>query len=206
MDREHSDWRDPVRWRMVGATHPASWRIPVVAVLLLAACGVLWLEKVDFDDPRVVSMMEAIEKVDRESLGFRPIDRGATLRLERGRKKYDAALHVGAEGGLIGTVILFRKEDGGYRWIREDEYHSGPNTYTTVDGTSWERISLIYQLERVDGAPVGELVVRYSGEDSRLTPRGSTWGRDDLTLEEVRPILNEWSDLRATSPRPTWPW
>ena len=129
-------------------------------------------------------MLEAIDAVDRESLGFTPIPADADVRLEiRGGAEYDAMLHVYSD---THRTIAFRKTPEGYRWIAEQEQHYGPKSYQTVDGEFQEHIVVEYQREPVNGIPTNQIHISYWGEDPRF-PR-----RDDLTLPFIKPILEEW--------------
>jgi hypothetical protein len=164
--------------------------VPLLAgLLLLAACGFM-PERVSRDDPRLAPLWAAIDRVDRERLGFTPIPPDAELRLEGkqvGRHDYDAMLHV--EGNPSRTVA-FRKAGSGYEWIGEQEILQGPKRYTTVDGTFNEQIAITYETSHVSGAPLNRTYVTYTGEDPRLA------NRSDLTLAVVAPILEEWKSRR----------
>jgi hypothetical protein len=106
-------------------------------ILTLACCG-FFPEKVSWSDPRLVLMLKAVEAVDRASLGFTPISRTSTVRLEdRPRAGYDAMLHI---DGATSRTIAFRKAADGYRWTHEQEAYTGPKTYKTVDGAFPEQI------------------------------------------------------------------
>jgi hypothetical protein len=155
--------------------------------LLLVSCGFV-PEKVSWSDTRLAPMLKAIDAVDRSSLGFTPIDRTSTVRLEsRPRAGYDAMLHI---HGKTSRTIAFRKTPEGYKWIHEQEIYSGPKTYTTVDGTFHERIVVTYGTEAVSGNAPNKLYIEYSGEDSRLS------AHQPLTLEQVRPIIAEWNKTK----------
>jgi hypothetical protein len=153
------------------------------ATVLLSGCGFV-PEKVALSDPRIAPMLEAIAAVDRKSFGFTPIPSDAEVRLEsRPRAGYDAMLHIYAG---TSRTIAFRQTPTGYKWIHEQEIHTGPKTYKTPDGTFHEQIVITFEIERISGRTPGRLDVQYHGEDSRLV------NRYDLTLEEVGPILAEW--------------
>ena len=156
-------------------------------MLLLASCGFV-PEKVSWSDPRLAPMLKAIEAVDRASLGFTPIDRASTVRLEdRPRAGYDAMLHI---DGQTSRTIAFRKTAEGYKWIHEQEIYTGPKTYTDVDGTFHERIVVTYGIESVSGHAPKKLHVEYWGEDPRLP------AHPPLTFEQVRPIITEWNKTK----------
>src|SRR4051812_27869093 len=103
---------------------------PIAALmLLLPSCGFI-PEKVSWSDPRLSPLLKAIDAVDRASLGFTPIDRSSIVRLEsRPQAKYDAMLHI---DGKTSRTIAFRRTPEGYKWIHEQEIHTGPRTYKTV--------------------------------------------------------------------------
>jgi hypothetical protein len=167
--------------------HPQRTFLVAFVTLLLASCGLV-PEKVSWDDTRLAPMLKAIEAVDRSSLGFTPIDRTSTVRLEsRPRAGYDAMLHI---EGQTSRTIAFRKIPDGYKWIHEQEIYRGPKTYTTVDGTFNEQIVVTYATRPVSGHAPNKLHVEYWGEDSRLPAHHS------LTLEQVRPIITEWSKTK----------
>ncbi len=166
-------------------------RVGVLAMLAASSCGLV-PEKVSLSDPRVASLLRAIEAVDRDALGFTPLPASADLRLEsRPRAGYDSMLHV---YGPTSRTIAFRRTASGYRWIGEQEIHFGPSTYSSVDGPLREEIVVTYETEPLSGAPRNQVYVRYIGEDARLG------NRFDLTLDDVRPILAEWAS-RAASKR-----
>jgi hypothetical protein len=133
-------------------------------------------------------MLKAMEEVDRASLGFTAVPVGADVRLELEGNGYDAMLHIYAD--TVRTVA-FRKTADGYIWIGEQETHEGPRTYTTVDGTFNEAITITYETERMSGYPVNRINVSYRGEDPRLAQDR------DLTLEDVAPMLAEWHKATA---------
>jgi len=91
--------------------------------------------------------------------------------------------------GDTSRTVAFRKTPDGYKWIHEQETFTGPNLYTNVDGVFHEEIVLTHGIEPTSGHTAHKLHVGYSGADSRLS---SVSNRFDLTLAQVRPILDEW--------------
>jgi hypothetical protein len=157
-------------------------------ILTLACCG-FFPEKVSWSDPRLVLMLKAVEAVDRASLGFTPISRTSTVRLEdRPRAGYDAMLHI---DGATSRTIAFRKAADGYRWIHEQEAYTGPKTYKTVDGTFPEQIVITYGIEPVSGHAPNKVHIEYWGEDPRLSA-----DRYSLTWYQVRPVIAEWQKAK----------
>lgn len=135
-----------------------------------------------------------MQEVDRASLGFTPITTNSHIELELRSPggAYDAMLHV---YGSTSRGIAFRKTSTGYRWISEQEIFEGQKWYQSVDGTFRENIVLEYQRERVNGIPTNQLYIRYTGGSNT-----NLLGRE-LTLAEVRPILDEWA-TSSVEPRP----
>ena len=83
-------------------------------------------------------------------------------------------------------TVAFRRDNGGYVWIGEQENFQGPKKYKSEDGTFNEAVTLTYETQKVSGYPLNQLNVTYMGDDPRLT------GRSNLSLSDVRPILKEW--------------
>jgi len=158
----------------------------VLALLLVSqavACGI-FPEDVVVSDARVQPLLKAAAAFDRTKYGFSPLPASGRVRLESTpRAGYDAMLHL---GGKTSRTIGFRKNASGYFWIGEQEIFHGPRTYTSVDGTFQEQITLTFEKEHVSGVPLNRLSIFYTGEDSRLA------GHSDLSSKDVKPILHEW--------------
>src|SRR3954465_7361715 len=134
-----------------------------------------------------------MEKVDRAALGFTPISTNANIRLElSSRANYDAMLHVYAD---TSRTIAFRKEGDGYRWISEQEIHTGPKWQQTTDGNFRERIVVEYQTERVNGIPLNEAQIVYSGDDPEIK------SIEKLTLADAQRIFARWNSA-TVEPEP----
>jgi hypothetical protein len=159
---------------------------------LICGCG-LAPQKVSLSSPEIKPLLAAIEKVDRATLGFTPISTNAAIRLElSSRANYDAMLHV---YGDTSRTIGFRKEGDGYRWISEQEIHTGPKWQQTIDGNFRERIVVEYQTERVNGIPLNELQIVYSGDDPEIK------SIEKLTLVDAQGIFARWKNA-AVEPKP----
>jgi hypothetical protein len=166
---------------------PARVRLAGLGLAALAGCG-LSPESVTHDDPRVIELLAAAQEVDRAALGFTPIDREATLRLEdEPRAGYDAMLHV---DGRTNRTLAFRRRGGRCEWIGEQEIFRGPAEYVDPDGRLREEIVITYERERLTGVPLNTIHVAYKGEDARLAS-GET-----LTLADVEPVLTTWGFTR----------
>ena len=155
-----------------------------MALSLFAGCSFL-PEKVEMSDPRVVQLLKAAREFDREKYGFTSIPTEADVRLEtRPRDGYDAMLHL---YGKTSRTIAFEKVADGYRWIGEQETFPGPNFVQTPDeGPKQETICLTFDIKKISGCPLNELVISYYGEDPRLRPY------PDPTLSQITPVLREW--------------
>ena len=92
-------------------------------------------------------------------------------------------LHIAAD---TSRTVAFRKTSTGYQWIGEQEIHTGPKTYKSVDGTFHEEICITYETVPLSGAPLDKVFVTYLGPDNRLA------NRLNLTLADVKPVLAEW--------------
>ncbi len=153
------------------------------------ACGFA-PESVSFEDPRVVKLLDAAKAVDRDSLGFTPIDRTAKLQLEwRPRAGYDAMLHV---YGKTSRTIAFRRTGDSYEWIHEQEIFEGPMEYETPDGRFHEAITLTWEAVSIatQGMPLRQLRVGYRGDDPKLSDLDAS---GKLSLDIVRPVLKAWA-------------
>ena len=170
-----------------------TYRLSAALLVVLAVIGCRFgTESVQLSDPRIQPLLKAMEQVDRAALGFTPVTTNADIRLELASgREYDAMLHV---YGATGRTIAFRKTPSGYRWISEQENFTGPRWHQSVEGTFRESIVIEYQTERVNGIPTNQRYIRYSGGDTNLSDR-------ELTLEEVRPVLDQWR-VAPVEPRP----
>src|SRR5579862_5540147 len=156
-----------------------------VGVALIAAafigCGFI-PRQTTMDDPQVQRLVQAAQAFDRSGYGFSPIPKQANVSLElQPTDNYDALFSAEKATGV--HTIFFRKENGNYVWIGEQETFQGPKMYTTVDGTFHEQIALTYVTQKTWGFPLNQLDVTYVGEDSQLA------NRRHLTLSEVKPFL-----------------
>ncbi len=161
-------------------------RMMIILVALLLNTCAFKPQKVSVDDTKVQSLLKAATSFDRTSYGFSPIpNKDANFSLElRTSGQYDAMLHIAAK---TSRTIAFRKENGNYVWIGEQEKFNGPKTYKSEDGTLNEAVALTYETQKISGYPPNQLNVMYFGDDPRLS------GRSNLTLNDVKPVLKEWS-------------
>ncbi|MCP4371760.1 MAG: hypothetical protein GY797_27125, partial [Deltaproteobacteria bacterium] len=151
-------------------------------------------EYVSMSDETMKPFLSAVDKVDRISLGFTPIPENARVEIHRtsgAPATYDVMLHIYAD---TSRTIALKKEGASYRWIGEQEVHTGPNQYETVDGIFDEKIVIAYQIVYLGMAGQDNAIdVIYFGNDTRLD-------KFDLTLEDVQPILAEWQIIQQSMP------
>jgi len=150
-------------------------------------------------------MLQAIAAVDRAALGFTPIPTNALVSLYSGSgARYDAILIIFDTPARYGDVyrnIEFRKTPTGYKWLREFETHPGPMTFKQLGNTdqqlhtAHEEISIIYDTTGISGVTPNKVHVHYQGPDYRFAGGRFRSGKD-LSLDEVRPFLVEWSQRR----------
>ena len=167
--------------------------VSLVTALLTVNCG-LTPERVSHDDPRLTPMFDAMARVDRRAMGFTPIERDASIRIEwvhrtfdsflrLGSKNYDAMLHV---YGKTSRTVAFKRVRDGYEWIGEQETFEGPHRYDSVDGTFSEAVTITYERVRMSGSPTNTIAIDYRGEEPELA------GSRQLSLDDVRPWLKKW--------------
>lgn len=163
---------------------PGVWiAVTVIVAVLLEGCGLI-PRQVAMDDPQVQLLVRAAASFDRTSHGFSPIPQNADVRLQlRSTGQYDATLQITAK---TSRTIEFRKDNGSYIWIGEQESFQGPRKYKSEDGIFNEAVTLTYETQKVSGYPLNQLNVTYRGDDPRLA------GRNNLTLAVVKPVLKEW--------------
>lgn len=159
--------------------------------LILGGCGGKQgiPQQISADDPQLQPFAEAISRVDRVAMGFTPQPISGDIRITKTSGYYDAMLHIANRPGLS-RVIAFKKIGDSYQWFFEQEQHAGTKTYPDPDGLHHQEVVFIlHYTEAGSGYPAHQTAVTYTGEDPRLADR-------PLTLEYVRPILQEWERLQ----------
>jgi hypothetical protein len=107
----------------------------------------------------------------------------------------DVTLHVYAD---TSRTIAFKKVENSYKWIAEQEIHRGPRQRMDNDGALvQESISVDYQTEPWNGIPLNTIWINYTGGDD---PRLLNKHLSGLTLQDIKPILEEWRQWRAQQP------
>lgn len=139
-------------------------------------------------------MLQAIAVGDRAALGFTSIPTNALVYLDsHPNTRRDVEIIIFDTPALYNDIhrnIEFRKTATSYEWLREFETHPGPRTFKQSGHTAHETISISYDTTGISGGTTNKLHVNYHGFDSRLV------SGKELTLDEVRPILAEWSQKR----------
>jgi hypothetical protein len=162
----------------------------VLPIMFLTGCGSK-TQTLSISDPRLAPMLQAIDASDRAALGFSSIRTNAVVHLDsRSSARCDAEIIVYDTPALYGDIyrnIEFRKTATGYQWIRELESHPGPKTFTQSGHTKHEEIYIAYDTTGVMGITPNKLHIHYEG------PGGQFANGKELTLDQVRPVLAEWS-------------
>jgi hypothetical protein len=183
--------------RTLGAALLAVGFLPFLCVCLaslrsapLAVQGLSYLpQSVDINSPEVQAMLLARSEAGAEERGFTPIDPTARIEIDRTTAddpNYDVMLHI---YGSTSRTVVFRQDGADYKWLGEQETFTGPGQFPTSTGYSNEQISIMYDTVYLSGAPLNQIYILYFGDDQRLL------GRQDLTLNDVRPILIEWNAI-----------
>lgn len=174
--------------------------VVLAAALTTVSCG-LAPEHVSRDDPRLKPLFEAMSRVNREALGFTPLEHDAVISVEWsgtlasmlvGPRSHDAMLHVSAK---TSRTVAFKRHGGQYEWIGEQQHFQGPHQYDSVDGHFRETITITYDRVPISGFPINTIAVSYSGDEPELVaPR-------QLSLDMVRPWLKRWATTDAPTAR-----
>jgi len=167
-------------------------RILFICSLILTGCG-LFPEGVEYNDHRLTPLWDAVNVVtQRSSWGFSAIETNADIRLEGPSDNYDAMLHIYYK---TSRTIAFRKNGSKYRWIGEQEIHTGPRKYKTVDGMLNEQIIVTYEVESISGHPLNKVNVSYywaENENERYS--------NDLSLEAAQELITQWHNEAQHAP------
>ncbi len=163
----------------------------IVAIPLLFALSSCnrTTERAKYEDPRLKPMWEAAAAVDREALGFTPIERNAQIILDAVPNTDHVMLHV---YGTTSRIIWFRKLGDGYKWTGEFEIHKGPTQYESVDGLTYEEIDISYDSEDRLGFPTNKPHIIYWGPDS------SPLSGKLLRVEDIREVIKKWDEKKKS--------
>jgi hypothetical protein len=174
--------------------------VPVVVLMILGGVAVTLLfvsslpRSISLADSKYAPLVEAIDAVDREALGFTPIESDARVRISKRdwwEDNYDVQLTI---TGRTVRHVVFVKSATGYRWIGEQEAHYGPRTWDDVDaGYEREYVCVTYNTQHTvfgGGVPLNEPYVTYHGPDY-----SGPFSSYELTLDEAAPVVKEWDSM-----------
>jgi len=136
-------------------------------------------------DEEVAPYILALRQVDREALGFTPIEVSARIELDRtsgSTATYDVMLHI---YGSTSRTIAFGETPEGITWLGEQETHYGP---------FGQEVVITFDTVYISGAPLNQLTIHYFGDDTRLLTD------NELTLDDVWPVIEEWRRLSTQAP------
>lgn len=169
----------------------------VLTFLFFVGCHQVLKEDFSPSDPQLQPFFKAMESVDRTSMGFTAISTNANIKIQWGRSTspFDAMLHV---YGDTSRTISFRKTPDGYRWVHEQEIHTGPGWRQTVDGTLREQIVIEFQTEPINGIPTNEIHLTYM-------PAGTNGMWQNPTLPEAQALLAKWKTAPVEPQPPDLP-
>jgi hypothetical protein len=136
------------------------------------------------DDPSL-KPFATILVVDRARYGLSPLPRDAKVTVEDEPKcyancGYDAMLHIYDKAS---HDVAFRKENGAYKWVGEQEVCRGPREYRTVNGRFKENVVISY-FEHVEGQLDG-LHIWYNRPEDPM-------GLHEISVSTAKTILKAW--------------
>ena len=135
---------------------------------------------------------------DRSSMGFSSIPSNAVVYLINRPRGRDADIRIFDTEALYEDIyryVGFRQTATGYVWECEVEVHPGPRTFKQGGHTAHEEINLMYDATWGLGLTPNKVHVRYHGPFDLLSGERFPNGRD-LSLDEVRPVLQDWGQKR----------
>lgn len=121
--------------------HLRGWFLVGFSSLVLLGCS----HQVPIDDPSLKPFAN-MYLVDRAQYGFSPLPKNAKVHIEKHPKcyrdcGYDALVHI---YGKPSRYVSFKKENGNYKWVGEQEVCSGPREFRTVNGRFNEYLVITY--------------------------------------------------------------
>ncbi|MFZ1041769.1 MAG: hypothetical protein WCA79_13835 [Anaerolineales bacterium] len=109
---------------------------------------IVTIQPLHMNDDIMKPFVNAMEQVNRESLGFSSIPSDARVEVEGTIGKTDVALHVYT---TTSHYIYFEKNANSYAWVYEQEVFTGRHLYSDVDGVFNEQIVIDYQTKPING-------------------------------------------------------
>jgi hypothetical protein len=136
------------------------------------------------DDPSLKPFANMLV-VDRAQYGLSPLPRDARVTVEDEPKcysncGYDAMLHIRDKAS---HTVVFRKENGVYKWAGEQEECWGPREYRTLNGRFKESLTISY-FEHVEGQLDGLHISYRKPED--------IFGLQAISVSTATTILKSW--------------
>ncbi len=149
-------------------------------------------------DPVLLPLVIALNESPRDRIGFSPITSEDRIEINGNLGEDDIWFYSYTD--FSSHSILFRLIDDEYVWVHEQEIIRGLETWEDHDGARWEEnILLQYQTEDINGGPINDLMVDYSGHDPRLTNTSDNWYLSN-NIKDVMPVINEWREWRMEQP------
>jgi len=149
-------------------------------------------------DSVLIPLVIALDKSPRDSIGFSPITSRDRIEINGNIGEDDIWFYPYTD--FSSHSILFRLINDEYVWVHEQEIIRGLETWVDHDAATWEEnILLQYQTEDINGGPINDLMVDYTGHDPRLTNTSDNWYLSN-DIRDVLPIIDEWREWRLTQP------
>ena len=148
----------------------------------------------DLLEPLVKSLIQS----PRDTLGFSAITFDDRIEIDGTIGESD--IWLDAYSDFSSHDIIFRLQNQEYIWVFEQENFYGPEKWVDYDGSLWEEtITLQYQTEYINGGPINDLMIDYTGHDARLINQSNNWYLSN-NINDVMPILEEWRQWRVNEP------
>jgi hypothetical protein len=187
-------------------SHIRHFALVLAAVSLTGCDSSTGISVASLSDPRVAPLLQAMAASDRSSMGFSSVPSNAVVYLINPPlpRRRDADIRMFDTEALYQDVyryVQFRQTATGYVWEFEMEVHPGPKTFFQSGNTDhqWhtahEEISISYDTTGSSGVTPNKVHVRYHGPTDLFSGSRLPDGKD-LTLDEVRPVLEEWRQKR----------
>ena len=161
-------------------------------IIILTGCD-FGPRTVSLSDPQLAPILQAMAASDRAAIGFKSIPTNALVYLDRRptpNTRRDVEILIFDTPALYDGIyrnIEFRKTATGYKWLREFEYQPGPMTFKRSGHTTRECFDISFDTDGISGLAPNKMHVSYTGPDKRFA------SRTFVSLDEIRPILAEWS-------------
>ena len=149
-------------------------------------------------DELLVPLVLALNKSNRDLLGFSSITLEDRIEIDGTIGTSDIWMHSYTD--FSSHDIWFRFENNEYIWVFEQENIRGLETWVDYDAATWEEtIMLQYQTEEINGGPVNDLMIDYTGHDPRLINTSNNLYLSN-DINDVLSIIDEWKEWRVEQP------